>query len=148
MGNMDRYADVSWAKSISDAEQRKESDRLAREAYERGLARESGDSLNEQVVDPRAEAKKEATAELEQIRTRIETATREKAEAAAKVKALGTILKGVDMTVEAGNMGKMVADYKAAQEALPRLTAELAEAEPRLKTLEAQYRTRFPEVVN
>lgn len=148
MPNMDRYAENDWAVSVDKAEQKKESARLAREAYERGLAKESDDSLNEQVVDPRAEAKKEATAELEQIRTRIETATREKAEAAAKVKALGTILKGVDMTVEAGNMGKMVADYKAAQEALPRLSAELESAEPELKKLEAQYRTRFPEVVN
>lgn len=142
-GRMDRHADARWAGDILDDAEKKEkkaADTAAlRAVYEQSLA--SG----EQGIDLRAEAKAEAEAALAVLREGIALAKAKMTMDIATIKATKSMLahpqEGEDTSAMRANLQEAVDSYG-------KLREQLAVDEPELKRREAQYVTRFPEVVN
>lgn len=100
------------------------------------------------VQAEKAQAKMEAETELQALSEQVALDKVRLATDKARLNELSAWMNSDEAGNDAIQTGKNVAEMRALQTSVPESEATFAENELKLKQLEAQYRTRFPETLN
>ncbi len=130
------YAEQQWVNELSAKENHQDSVGL------------EGTAVPTSNIDTKMEAKAEAEAELVVLREKVALVKAKMAIDAASIRGLTNMMNGPDAGNNATETGKMVMQLNEAKSSFQVLEKQIAIDEPRLKQLEAQFKTAFPETLN